>query len=78
MLILIAVAAGALTGLAFFMIYKNTLKSQKESIEKEKKQLMENAKREAESLKKEAAIHAKDLAYQAKVEAEREIRNQRS
>ncbi|HAK89694.1 MAG: ribonuclease Y [Nitrospirae bacterium GWC2_46_6] len=74
MLILIAVAAGAVTGLAFFMIYRNTLKSQKESIEKEKKQLMEDAKREAEAMKKESAIHAKDLAYQAKVEAEKEIR----
>ena len=74
MLILIAIAVGALVGLALSMIYKNTLKSKKEALEKEYKHVVENAKREAEAVKKDAAIHAKDLAYQAKSEAEREIK----
>lgn len=71
--ILIAVV-GIATGLISFIIYKNSLKSQREAIEKEQRHLLENAKREAESIKKEAVVHAKGLTYQAKAEAEEEIR----
>ncbi|MCL0086321.1 Rnase Y domain-containing protein [Thermodesulfovibrionales bacterium] len=71
--ILIAVV-GIATGLISFIIYKNSLKSQREAIEKEQRHLLENAKREAESIKKEAVVHAKELIYQAKAEAEEEIR----
>jgi ribonuclease Y len=74
MLILIAVVIGIAAGAIFSLVYKNSLKSQKESIEKDRKQLLEDAKREAEALKKEASISAKDLAYQAKVESEKDIK----
>mgnify|MGYP001039786771 FL=1 len=63
MLILIAVAVGAVTGLIPSLIYKNTLKSQKEAFEKKQRRLLEDAKREAETIKKEAVIYAKDLSY---------------
>ncbi|MGO9611959.1 MAG: ribonuclease Y [Dissulfurispiraceae bacterium] len=71
---LIAIVAGIASGFAFSMIYKSTLKSQKEGIEKERLRLLEEAKRDSEAIKKEAAISAKDMAYQAKSEAEKEIK----
>ncbi|MEW5744374.1 MAG: ribonuclease Y [Nitrospirota bacterium] len=71
---LIAVVVGVACGLIFSRIYKNTLKSEKESIQRERERTLEDAKREVEAIKKEAAIAAKDQAYQAKVEAEKEIR----
>lgn len=74
MLVLIAIATGAVIGLILSLVYKNALKSRKDALEKEHEHLLENAKKEAEAIKKEALIHAKDLAYQAKIEAEKEIR----
>jgi ribonuclease Y len=74
MYILIAIATGIASGLAFFLIFKKTIESRKSSIQKEREHLLQEAKREAETIKKEAAISAKDAAYQAKVEAEKEIR----
>ena len=72
--ILIAVAVGAATGFASFILYRNTLRSQREAAEREQQNILEDARREAEAIKKEALLQAKDLAYQAKVDAEKEIR----
>lgn len=74
MYILIAIAVGISSGLAFLAIYKNSLKSQKDAIESERTRLLEEAKREAEAIKKEASLSAKDVAYQAKVDSEKDIR----
>ena len=74
MYILIAIAVGISSGLAFLAIYKNSLKSQKDAIESERTRLLEEAKREAEAIKKEASLSAKDMAYQAKVDSEKDIR----
>lgn len=73
-LVLIAVAAGVISGLIFAIIYKNTLRSQNKGFKEQQKTILEEAKRKAETIKKESLIHAKDLAYQAKSEAEKEIR----
>ena len=77
-LILIAVGAGALTGLALSLIYRNSIKPKRLEIEKERIKLLGDAKREAEAIKKEAAIEAKDIVYQAKSEVEKELRERRS
>ena len=74
MYILIAIAVGISSGLAFLAIYKNSLKSQKDAIESDRTRLVEEAKREAEAIKKEASLSAKDMAYQAKVDSEKDIR----
>lgn len=72
--LIIALVAGTATGLASFLIYKNSLKSQKAIIEMERMRLLDEAKRDADAIRKEAAIAAKDITYQAKIEAEKEIR----
>lgn len=77
-LILIAVGAGALTGLLLSLIYRNSIKPKRLEIEKEKIKLLGDAKREAEAIKKDAAIEAKDIVYQAKSEVEKELRERRS
>lgn len=71
---LIAVAVGIAGSTLFVVIYKMTLKSERDSIRREQEHLLDDAKREVETLKKEASIAAKDLAFQAKIEAEKEIR----
>lgn len=72
--ILLAVAAGVISSLVFFVFHKKSLKAESITIEKEHARLAEEARREAEALKKDAAISAKDVIYQAKAEAERDHR----
>jgi ribonucrease Y len=72
--IIIAVAVGVISSLAFFTFQRKSLKSDKISVEKERSRLIEEARRDAEVLKKDASISAKDVLYQAKAEAEREHR----
>ena len=72
--ITIAVAVGIVSGMLFLVIYRMTLKSERDSVRREQANLLDDAKREVATLKKEAVIAAKDLAFQAKVEAEKEIR----
>lgn len=72
--LIIAVVVGVAAGLASFLIYKNSLKSQKATIEMERIRLLDEAKREADAIKKEAKIAAKDITYQAKIEAEKELK----
>ena len=72
--ILVAIVAGVLSGLVFFVFYKKTLKSQQVSLDRERERQLEEAKREAEVIRKDAAVSVKDAVYQAKAEAEREIR----
>jgi len=76
--LLIAVAAGIITGLLLSLIYKKSLQSQKETITEEKKKITEDATRNAEALRREAAVEAKDIIYQAKNEAEKELRERKS
>ncbi|MHB8881994.1 MAG: ribonuclease Y [Thermodesulfovibrionales bacterium] len=76
--VLIAVAAGVITGLILSLVYKSALKSQKNTIETEKAKITEGALKEADSLRKEAALEAKDIIYQAKTDAEKELRERRS
>jgi len=72
--IVIAISAGLLGGLAFFIYYKHSLKSERQSVESVRAKILEDAKREAVVIKKDAAISAKDEIFQAKMEAERESR----
>ncbi len=76
--LLASVGAGVVIGLIFSLIYRNALKSQKDSISSEKKKIIEDTVKEAESIKKEASLEAKDIVYQAKTEAEKELRERRS
>lgn len=76
--LLIAIATGIIVGLIISLLYKNTLKDQRQSIELEKNKLLESAGKEAETIKKEATIEAKDIVYQAKTDAEKELREKRS
>ncbi len=69
--LIVSVGAGIVIGLVLSLIYRGSLKKQKDSIELEKKRIAEEALKEAESLKKEASIEAKDIVYQAKTEAEK-------
>ena len=72
--IVIAISAGLIGGLAFFIYYKYSLKSERQSVESVRAKILEDAKREAVVIKKDAAISAKDEIFQAKMEAERESR----
>ncbi len=76
--LLASVGAGVVIGLIFSLIYRNALKSQKDSINSEKKKIIEDTLKEAESIKKEASLEAKDIVYQAKTEVEKELRERRS
>jgi ribonucrease Y len=76
--LIVSVGAGIVISLVLSLIYRGSLKKQKDSIEIEKKRMAEDALKEAESLKKEASIEAKDIVYQAKTEAEKELRERRS
>jgi ribonuclease Y len=75
---LIAVAVGIITGLILSLVYKSTLKNQKNTIELEKNKVTKEAVKDAEALHKEAALEAKDIIYQAKTEAEKELRERRT
>ncbi len=76
--LLISVSTGIMIGLILSLIYRSTLKSQRNSLEIEKKKIFEEAKKDSESIKKEAALEAKDIVYQAKIEAEKELKERRS
>lgn len=74
----IAVAAGAVIGLILSLIFRATLKTQRDSIAHEKNKLIDEAVKESETMRKEAAVEAKDIVFQAKTEAEKELRERRS
>ncbi|MBI5188320.1 MAG: ribonuclease Y [Nitrospirae bacterium] len=76
--LLIALFASLIIGLVLSLIYRTTLKSQREAMEKERTKIKEEARKEAETIKREASIEAKDIVYQAKLDAEKEIRERRS
>ncbi len=76
--LIVSVGAGIVIGLVLSLIYRGSLKKQKDSIEIDKKRMVDEAQKEAESLKKEASIEAKDIVYQAKTEAEKELRERRT
>ena len=76
--LLASVGAGCAIGLIMSLIYRNALKSQRDSINTEKKKMIEDAVKESESIRKEASLEAKDIVYQAKTEAEKELRERRS
>lgn len=77
-LILLAVGVGAAVGIILSLVYRNSLKPQRDTLEKEKGKLIDEARREAETIKKEATLEAKDLVYAAKSEAEKDLRERRS
>ncbi len=77
-LILIAAVIGIAVGVSLSLIYRNSLKPQKQALENERSRIVDEAKKEAEAIKKEAAVEAKGVVYQAKSEAEKEIRERRS
>jgi ribonuclease Y len=74
----ISFCVGLLIGLGLSLIYRATLKGQREAIEREKAKIIEEATKSAATVKKEAIIEAKDVVYQAKSEAEKEIKERRS
>ncbi len=74
----ISIGTGIVIGLILSLIYKNALKTRRDSIKDEKKKMIEEALKDAESMKKEASIEAKDIVYQAKTEAEKELRERRT
>ena len=74
----ISISTGIMIGLILSLIYRSTLKSQRNSLEIERKKIFEEAKKDSESIKKEAALEAKDIVYQAKMEAEKELKERRS
>jgi ribonucrease Y len=76
--LIISIFAGILIGLVLSLIYRGSLRKQKDSIAIEKKKMAEEAQKDAESIKKDASIEAKDIVYQAKTEAEKELRERRS
>jgi ribonuclease Y len=76
--LIISICGGIVIGLVLSLLYKGSLRKQKDSIGVERKKIIEVAQKEAESLKKEASIEAKDIVYQAKTEAEKELRERRS
>ncbi|MFI5296185.1 MAG: ribonuclease Y [Thermodesulfovibrionales bacterium] len=76
--LLASVGAGIVIGLILSLIYRNALKTQRDSINTEKKKIVDVALKEAESIKKEASLEAKDIVYQAKTDAEKELRERRS
>jgi ribonuclease Y len=76
--LLISICGGIVIGLVLSLLYKGSLRKQKDSIGVERKKIIEEAQKDAESLKKEASLEAKDIIYQAKTEAEKELRERRS
>ncbi|MDA8239542.1 MAG: ribonuclease Y [Nitrospiraceae bacterium] len=76
--LLASVVAGIVVGLIMSLIYRNALKTQRDSINNEKKKIIDETLKEAESLKKEASLEAKDIVYQAKTEAEKELRERKT
>ncbi len=76
--LLASVVAGIVVGLIMSLIYRNALKTQRDSINNEKKKIIDETLKEAESIKKEASLEAKDIVYQAKTEAEKELRERRT
>lgn len=77
LLIALAFFVGLFIGLGLSLIYRRTLKSQREAIEKERANTIDKAIKEAEAIKKEALVEAKGIIYQAKSEAEKEIKEKR-
>ncbi len=76
--LLASVVAGIVVGLIMSLIYRNALKTQRDSINNEKKKIIDETLKEAESIKKEASLEAKDIVYQAKTEAEKELRERKT
>jgi ribonuclease Y len=76
--LIISICGGIVIGLVLSLLYKGSLRKQKDSITAEREKIFEEARKDAESLKKEASIEAKDIVYQAKTEAEKELRERRS
>lgn len=76
--ILISVAVGIVLGLVIALIYRRSIRLQREAIEKQREEILTEAKKAAETIKKEASVEAKDIVYQAKSEAEKEIRDRRN
>ncbi|MBI5638910.1 MAG: ribonuclease Y [Nitrospirae bacterium] len=76
--LVIAIGIGIVFGLILSLIYRGTLKSQRDAVGSERKRIIEEAQRDAETVKKEAQLEAKDIVYQAKNDAEKELRERRS
>lgn len=76
--VLISVAVGIGLGITIVLIYRRSIRLQREEIEKQKEDILTEAKKYAEVIKKEATVEAKDVVYQAKSEAEREIRERKN
>lgn len=76
--VLISVAVGIVLGTVIGLIYRRSIRLQREAIEKQKEEILTEAKKAAEAIKKEASVEAKDIVYQAKSEAEKEIRDRRN
>ncbi len=74
----ISIGVGIVIGVILGLVYRQALKSRKDSIEDEKTKIIDEASKSAESVKKEASIEAKDILYQAKNDAEKELRERRS
>ncbi len=75
--LLIAISTGILTGLVLSLIYRRALNIQKNVVELERKKILAEALKDSESIKKEAALESKDIIYQAKIEAEKDLKEQR-
>ncbi len=75
--VLIAVAAGAVVGIALSLLYRNSLKSKWTELERSREEIEQEAQRAAATLKREARLEAKDIVYQAKSEAEKELKERR-
>ncbi len=71
--VIIAVAVGAVIGLA----YKFSLNRKSENIRKEAEDLIASAKSDADRIRKDASYEAKGILYQARAELEKESKDRR-
>ncbi len=73
----VSIAVGLTLGVVLGLLYKASLKSEREAAKKDKETFIEEARKAAATVKKEASIEAKDIVYQAKTEADRELKERR-
>lgn len=76
--LLISIITGIVFGLIGSLIYRNALKSQRDSIEIDRRKIIKEAEKDSESIKKEASLDAKNIIFQAKIETEKELKERRS
>ncbi|HMK44899.1 MAG TPA: ribonuclease Y [Dissulfurispiraceae bacterium] len=72
--VVIAIAVGLASGVISFLIYRSTLKTQRDDVQKFRETMIEEARKEADTIRKEASVSAKDLAYQLKIDAEKDLK----